>query len=215
MILDYIVMGFILGGYLYYILIVLGNRNKISEESSFNIIKDLIHNYNSINVILNEGIFTIYNIKRRVIKLSNKCYYGKSLSDVGISLIEAGISVIDNNKDREINFFRRFFSNLKWLYVIPLVVIFIISQINTTEDGVILGFLIFISIYFMYMFINIKNRAYYWIVMNIDRIKQINKKDQMKVINFINKMMLCDKFIFWGELVGFLKVVMILLNLKI
>lgn len=215
MILDYIVMGFILGGYLYYILIVLGNRNKISEESSFNIIKDLIHNYNSINVILNEGIFTIYNIKRRVIKLSNKCYYGRSLSDVGISLMEAGISVIDNNKDREINFFRRFFSNLKWLYVIPLVVIFIISEINTTEDGVILGFLIFISIYFMYMFINIKNRAYYWIVMNIDRIKQINKKDQMKVINFINKMMLCDKFIFWGELVGFLKVVMILLNLKI
>ena len=67
----------------------------------------------------------------------------------------------------------------------------------------------------MYMFINIKNRAYNWIVMNIDRIKQINKKDQMKVINFINKMMLCDKFIFWGELVGFLKVVMILLNLKI
>ena len=129
--------------------------------------------------------------------------------------MEAGISVIDNNKDREINFFRRFFSNLKWLYVIPLVVIFIISQINTTEDGVILGFLIFISIYFMYMFINIKNRAYNWIVMNIDRIKQINKKDQMKVINFINKMMLCDKFIFWGELVGFLKVVMILLNLKI
>lgn len=215
MILDYIVMGFILGGYLCYILIVLGNRNKISEESSFNIIKDLIHNYNSINVILNEGIFTIYNIKRRVIKLSNKCYYGRSLSDVGISLMEAGISVIDNNKDREINFFRRFFSNLKWLYVIPLVVIFIISQINTTEDGVILGFLIFISIYFMYMFINIKNRAYNWIVMNIDRIKQINKKDQMKVINFINKMMLCDKFIFWGELVGFLKVVMILLNLKI
>lgn len=215
MILDYIVMGFILGGYLYYILIVLGNRNKISEESSFNIIKDLIHNYNSINVILNEGIFTIYNIKRRVIKLSNKCYYGRSLSDVGISLMEAGISVIDNNKDREINFFRRFFSNLKWLYVIPLVVIFIISEINTTEDGVILGFLIFISIYFMYMFINIKNKAYNWIVMNIDRIKQINKKDQMKVINFINKMMLCDKFIFWGELVGFLKVVMILLNLKI
>lgn len=215
MILDYIVMGFILGGYLCYILIVLGNRNKISEESSFNIIKDLIHNYNSINVILNEGIFTIYNIKRRVIKLSNKCYYGRSLSDVGISLMEAGISVIDNNKDREINFFRRFFSNLKWLYVIPLVVIFIISQINTTDDGVILGFLIFISIYFMYMFINIKNRAYNWIVMNIDRIKQINKKDQMKVINFINKMMLCDKFIFWGELVGFLKVVMILLNLKI
>lgn len=215
MILDYIVMGFILGGYLCYILIVLGNRNKISEESSFNIIKDLIHNYNSINVILNEDIFTIYNIKRRVIKLSNKCYYGRSLSDVGISLIEAGISVIDNNKDREINFFRRFFSNLKWLYVIPLVVIFIISEINTTEDGVILGFLIFISIYFMYMFINIKNKAYNWIVMNIDRIKQINKKDQMKVINFINKMMLCDKFIFWGELVGFLKVVMILLNLKI
>lgn len=215
MILDYIVMGFILGGYLCYILIVLGNRNKISEESSFNIIKDLIHNYNSINVILNEGIFTIYNIKRRVIKLSNKCYYGRSLSDVGISLMEAGISVIDNNKDREINFFRRFFSNLKWLYVIPLVVIFIISEINTTEDGVILGFLIFISIYFMYMFINIKNKAYNWIVMNIDRIKQINKKDQMKVINFINKMMLCDKFIFWGELVGFLKVVMILLNLKI
>lgn len=215
MILDYIVMGFILGGYLYYILIVLGNRNKISEESSFNIIKDLIHNYNSINVILNECIFTIYNIKRRVIKLSNKCYYGKSLSDVGISLMEAGISVIDNNKNREINFFRRFFSNLKWLYVIPLVVIFIISEINTTEDGVILEFLIFISIYFMYMFINIKNKAYNWIVMNIDRIKQINKKDQMKVINFINKMMLCDKFIFWGELVGFLKVVMILLNLKI
>ena len=88
-----IILGFIL----YFILILIGNNTKISNSTGFDITKDIISEYNSINIIESKNYFSVYNIKRRVIKLSGCCYYGKSLSAIVLSLIEAGISIVDNN----------------------------------------------------------------------------------------------------------------------
>ena len=110
-ILLYFSSGLIILGYIYYLLVILLGRNSIiSDNDGFDITKDIISEYNSINIIENSGYFTIYNIKRKVIKLATKCYYGKDLSSISLSLTEAGISVVDNKNNKYIDFFRIIFN---------------------------------------------------------------------------------------------------------
>ena len=101
----------------YFILILMGGKKNVSKEIGFDVTKEIISEYNNINVIKNKSYVSIYNIKRRVIKLSDFCYEGKSLSAVCLALIEAGISVIDGMKHKYIDLFRNVITNLKIVYI--------------------------------------------------------------------------------------------------
>lgn len=211
----YLSTGLILGGFiLYFLIVILGSRKNVSKSNGFNITKDLISEYDAINIIENKNYFTVYNMKRRVIKLSSKCYYGHDLSSISLSLIEAGISIIDNEKNKYINLFRKIFSNLMLLYIFPIIAIFINNaSYNISDAKASMIFIILFSV-ITYMFIDIKNQVYDWINSNIDKIKEINKANQKKIINFINKLMLVDKLIFLGELVMIVRLVAILLEIN-
>ena len=94
----------IIVAFLIYGMFILINKKKIATKSNgFNVTKDMLSKYDRINIIENKGYFTYYNIKRKVIKLSSSRYYGKGISDIVISLLEAGISSFDNGKNRIIN----------------------------------------------------------------------------------------------------------------
>ena len=128
--------GLIILGYVVYLLLILIGRGKIvSDSDGFDVTKDIISEYNSINIIENSGYFTIYNIKRRVIKLASKCYYGKDLSSISLSLNEAGVSVIDNKKNKYIDILRLVFNNIKLLYVFPLVALVINNSSFNVSDA--------------------------------------------------------------------------------
>ena len=74
-ILLYVSSGLIILGYVLYLFIILIGRSKIvSDSDGFDVTKDIISEYDSINIIENNGYFTVYNIKRKVIKLATKCY---------------------------------------------------------------------------------------------------------------------------------------------
>lgn len=208
-ILMYIANCFIIFGFVgYFIMILVNKRKKITNSDGFNITKDILHEYDSINIVENTGIFTIYNIKRKVIKIATKCYYGNSISDIGVSLMEAGISAIDDNKNKYINTFRKIISNLKYLYILPIIAIGINSityNIGDARIGIIL--LIIFSI-ISYMLIDIKSNASLWIASNIRKIKNV---DSNKIMRFINNIVLFDKLIFLGELIMIIRFVYILI----
>ena len=66
--LFYLSNGLIILTFAIYILLFLVNQKKsITTSDGFSITKDILHEYDSINIIENKGYFTIYNIKRRVI----------------------------------------------------------------------------------------------------------------------------------------------------
>ena len=52
-----------------------------------------------------------------------------------------------------------------------------------------------------------------WISDNIKKIKGISKDNSLKIISFINRLILLDKFIFFGELIMIIRFVVILLYL--
>ena len=186
----------------------------ITKSNGFDVTKDMISQYNSINIIENNSYFTVYNIKRKVIKIASKCYYGSSISDISLPLIEAGISVSDNNKNKFINIVRTIFSNLKWLYIFPLISIFInYSTYNISDAKVSIVFILFFLL-ISYMIIDIKAEAYSWIDSNLKKIKSITKDNNIKIINFVNRVIFFDKIIFFGYLIMIVRFVLILLEIN-
>lgn len=213
-ILLYVAMGLVFGGYiLYFLLIFIYRNNEIGDCSGFEVTKDIISEYNSINVIENSGYFTIYNIKRRVIKIASSCYYGKNLVSISISLMEAGISIVDNNENKYINLLRNIFSNLKILYVFPLFGIFISNSSFNVSDANASIFFLLLFVFISYILLDIRRMACDFVNDNISRIVEIKKVNRMKITNFMNKLLLCDKLIYFGELVMIIRLVLIMFGI--
>jgi len=208
----YISFGLILGSYILYFLMIVFNNKKITDSNGFDVTKDIISEYNSINVIESKNYFSIYNIKRKVIKLSTKCYYGNGISDIVISLIEAGISILDNNKNKYIDLFRKIFNNLKILYIFPLVCLIINSvTYNISDAKISIVFTILFSVIW-YILYDIKNQVCILVSDNLDKIKDINKNNSLKIVNYFNKILLLDKIVFCGMLILIIRNVLILLE---
>lgn len=214
-ILLYVSSGLIILGYVLYLFIILIGRSKIvSDSDGFDVTKDIISEYDSINIIENNGYFTVYNIKRKVIKLATKCYYGKDISSVSLALTEAGISVVDNKKNKYIDVFRVIFNNLKLLYIFPLIALFINNSSFSVNDAKVSIFIGLVLSFISYILIEIKNDSIDWVSNNLKRIKNINKDNRNKIISFMNRLMLFDKFIYFGELIMVIRLVLIMLEIN-
>ena len=213
-ILKYISNGLIIISFLIYLILVLINKKKIITKSNgFNITKDILQEYNSINIVENKSYFTFYNLKRKVIKISSKCYYGSSISDISIPLIETGISAIDDYKNKTINILRNVISNLKILYLLPLIAIIINDITYNINDAKVSIAIISLFIVVNYLFINIINEAFVWVDKNIKKIDSINKNNQIIILKFINNILVLNKVIFISELLMIIRFVAIILKL--
>ena len=213
-ILLYVSIILVLGAYvLYFLLIFIGRMKNIDGCNGFDVTKDIISEYNSINVIENRGYFTIYNIKRKVIKIASTSYYGNDLSSLCLSLIEAGISIVDNKKNKYIDVLRSIVSNLKILYIFPLISLFISnSSFNVNDAKVSIIFMLFF-VFISYVNLEIKDLSYNFVNDNIDKIKDLKKENVEKIISFIKKMLLCDRLIYFGELLMIVRLVFIMLEI--
>lgn len=198
----------------YLILIMLGRNKIVTKCSGFDVTKDIISKYNMINVIESKSYFTFYNIKRKVIKLNTKCYYGNDLASICLCLIEAGISVLDNSKNKYINTFRNIFSNLKMLYIFPVISLFISNSSFNISDVKVSIILILLFCFIFYIVIDVKSQAYIWISDNLKKIKYINKDNYIKIMNFIDKLILLDKFIFYSQIIMIIRLMFILFGMN-
>ena len=215
-ILKYISSGLIIIPFICYLLNILINKNKkISDDDGFNITKDIIQEYDMINIIEEKGIDSNYNLKRGVIKLSSKCYYGNDLSHICIGLMEAGISVIDRKGNKYINIFKKIVSNLKILYIFPIVTVIINLFTYTKGDARIGIMLVLVSTLVVYMINSIVMDASRWICDNIKKVKSVDKNGKDKIVNYFNNIVNLNRIIFIGELVSIIMMVAILIDFKL
>ena len=215
-ILKYISSGLIIIPFICYLLNILINKGKkISDDDGFNITKDIIQEYDMINIIEEKGIDSNYNLKRGVIKLSSKCYYGNDLSHICIGLMEAGISVIDRKGNKYINIFKKIVSNLKILYIFPIVTV-IINLITYTKGDAKIGLiLVIISTLVIYMINSIVMDANDWICNNIKKVKSVDNDGKDKIISYLNNIVSLNKIIFLGELISIITMVAIFIDFKL
>ena len=215
-ILKYISSGLIIIPFICYLLNILVNKSKkISDDDGFNITKDIIQEYDMINIIENTGMVSYYNPRRGVIKLSSKSYYGSDLSHISIGLMEAGVSVIDRKGNKFINIFKNIVSNLKILYIFPIVTV-IVNFITYTKGDARIGLVIvLISGIISYMINSIVVDASDWVCNNIKKIKSVDKNGKDKIISYLNNIVNLNKIMYLGESISIITMVAILIDFKL
>lgn len=215
-ILKYISSGLIIISFICYLLNILINKGKkISDDDGFNITKDIIQEYDMINIIENTGIISYYNLRRGVIKLSSKSYYGSDLSHISIGLMEAGVSVIDKKGNKFINIFKNIVSNLKILYIFPIITVIVNFITYTKGDAKIGLILVIISTLVIYMINSILINANDWVCNNIKKVKSVDNDGKDKIISYLNNIVNLNKIIFLGELISIITMVAIFIDFKL
>ena len=137
---------------------------------------------------------------RKVIKLNNKTYYGNDLSNISLGLMEAGLSVIDNNKNKFMYYIKYLFNNLVLLYILPVLAI-VISLLTYNYIDVNINIIIMVLLLIiMYMLIDVRTMSFMWIKDNIKRVKTLSRKNIIDINDYINRLLISDKLIFIGEL---------------
>ena len=199
-----IVLPFII----YFIMIILNNKIKY-KVNGFDASKDALALYDRINIIETTSLFTIYNIKRKVVKLSSRNYYGCSNSDISVSLFEASISAVDD-KNKIIDFFRKIVSSLKYLYILPIISLIINSvtfNVGNSRIGIIIVFLFSVV---NILIIDIHENAYLWLSKNIRKIKSIDKD---KVLSFVKNIVFFDKILLFSQFIIIIRFILILIGI--
>lgn len=215
-ILKYISSGLIIISLICYLLNILINKSKkISDDDGFNITKDIIQEYDMINIIENTGIISYYNLRRGVIKLSSKSYYGSDLSHICIGLMEAGVSVIDKKGNKLIDIFKTIVSNLKILYIFPIITVIVNFITYTKGDAKIGLILVIISTLVIYMINSILINANDWVCNNIKKVKSVDNNGKDKIISYLNNIVNLNKIIFLGELISIITMVAIFIDFKL
>ena len=128
--------------------------------------------------------------------------------------MSAGMSVVHNRKNKYIDLFSKVFSNLKVLYIFPLISIFINYITYTISDSKVSIFFLFLFNFISYILMVIKEDAVDVINDNIKKIKDISKNNSVKIIIFLNKMIWLDKLILFGELLMILRCILILFEIN-
>ena len=122
--------------------------------------------------------------------------------------MEAGISAADN---KYLSILSKVLTNLKKLYVLPIVIVIVNSGTYNLGDARIAIPLVVICALASYMMIDIKNGAYLWLDEHINKKIKIDKE---KVLKYINRIIMIDKLIFFGELLMIIRFVAIILGIN-
>lgn len=208
-ILFYISNGLIIFSILFYVFLYLFTSNKkISDSNGFDIAKDMISEYDKINIIEGYKIISLYNIRRKVIKLSTRDYYGSDVRSISSSMIEAGISIQDNNKF--INICSKIIPTLKLfelLGLIMLIVNMVSSTISDAKVGIIVVALFLILEYF---YIDILTEGYNFCLDKIGKIKDIKNDDKKKIMKLISNRILINKMYFIAGIIMVIRFVIMI-----
>lgn len=185
--------------YLLLLITYLSSKKERNITASENILK-ILENDSSINFIENkESIFSHYNIKRKMIKLSNKTYDSKTIFSIAVSSLLAGFSLINN---KLINYLSYIINKLKIITILPIIAIILSIYVHTIADAKIAMFIIIILAVIEYI-IN------YLITLAINNIN-IKDKDISKILNIF---ILNTKIYFIAVLIQILRLFLIILNI--
>jgi Zn-dependent membrane protease YugP len=182
---------------LYLLMIIFGNK-KVSDEACFGVLLDELFNYDGIKIVLSKGKISYYDLKRKVIKLTEKCYYGNSVSSFSVMLTELGYFVSDKNNNKFVKICSKILPMIKMLYILPFISIFLSFSIFSYPDSVVGALCIVLFISITFLLIDVKKQTISLVKGNAKTKEQF---DVENVISFMNRILLLDYCIIFGEMI--------------
>ena len=161
------------------------NNKCINKYNGFDLAKEVTSNYNEINVIESKDAYiNIYNIKRRIVKLTYKTYNAKDYFNLAISSIMAGYYTINVNKDKYLKYYSYIIKKINYLPKIPIIAIFISLLTSTIRDSKFSIAILIILGLFQYMLININMSAVENIKGKLNKL--LSDEEYNNIIDIIN-----------------------------
>ena len=195
------------------ILIYLQSRNiKIENLTGFDLAKEITSNYDEINIVESKEInISKYNLKRRVIRLTNNNYEGNNLFTLAITSCLSGYSLANINKDKYIEILGKLLPSIDYLgksTILSLIISIMTTNIGDAKIAIVL--LIIILIY-QYLIIQINTSSNNYANKALKII--VSKKELPKIEEILNTFLSIHKVSFIVSLILILREVLIIMNI--
>ena len=201
----------ILVAYIRIILIYLKTKNiKINDLTGFDLAKELTSNYDEINIVESNSInISKYNLKRRIIRFTNKDYNSNDIFTLTKSSFLSSYSLLHLNKDKNINLLSNILPNIDYLNKssIPSLIISLLA--NSKGDAKIAIILLLIILVYQYLINEINNNSIE--LTNKDLNKILSKKDYLLVTKTRNTYLFLNKISFITTLILLLREILIII----
>ena len=181
---------------------ITNKNNKIDNYNGFDIVKEITSNYDEINIVSCNGLFSFYDVKRNVIRLNNKNYDGNSFVDISIGAMLAGISLV--NSDNRIKFG---FKRVNVISIVSLVMMILSYLVSSIGDARIMMVITFGCLLYLFMRYQMVSGAVSLIECNMD--KNIYSKIKSIIMGYVN----FYKISFISLLVVLVRLVVIMLGI--
>lgn len=167
------------------VLIYLKYKNIIISLTGYDISKKIIDNYeiDDIDIIESQdNNFNIYNLRRKVIKLSTKTYYNKDIYNLSKALELTCCSIYDNNhKDSYTRILKKIFTNFNFNFYSSLIAI-VISYLLAGTTMNTLGLILLVIIFsYQYIIKTIQNESFNIALTSLNNLKELTEGDQDKI----------------------------------
>lgn len=202
----------ILVAYLRIILNYLTFKNiKIKNITGFDLAKELTSNYDEINIVeAKDKIISKYNLKRNVIRLTEKDYSNNDIFTLNKSSFLSGYSLLNINKDKYLNTLKSILPNMAYLNISAPIALLISLFTNTKGDAKIAIILLLIILIYQYIIntININSRE----ETKSQLTKILKKEDYTKLEKIQNTYLSLNKISFITTLILLLRIVLIIIK---
>lgn len=202
----------ILIAYLRIILNYLTLKNiKIKNITGFDLAKELTSNYNEINIVeAKEKIISKYNLKRNVIRLTEKDYSNNDIFTLTKISLLSGYSLLNINKDKYLNTLKSILPNMDYLNISAPIALLISLFTNTKGDAKIAIILLLIILIYQYIIntININSKE----ETKSQLTKILKKEDYTKLEKIQNTYLSLNKISFITTLILLLRIVLIIIK---
>lgn len=134
---------------------------KIKDITGFDLAKELTSNYDEINIVeTKDKIISKYNLKRNVIRLTEKDYANNDIFTLTKSSLLSGYSLLNINKDKYITTLKSILPNIDYLNKSAPIALVISLFTNTKGDAKIAIILLLIILIYQYIIntININSK---------------------------------------------------------
>ena len=187
-------------GYSYIFILYISNKDKSIKTTSYEISLELLNDDTSIRLVEKKSsYFSTYSIRRNMIKLSSKTYYGEDVFSCFVGSFLSGYEIVNN---KYISILGKIFKNLRIISFAPIILLIInILTTNQTDAKIAIIITLLIGIY-QYILYDIHKEI-------LDVTSTIDKKIRL----VFNKMLTIDKMFFITSLIAILRFVIIILNI--
>ena len=201
----------ILVSYTRIILIYLSTKSiNIDDMNGFDLAKELTLNYDEINIVESNSInISKYNLKRRIIRFTNKDYNSNDIFTLTKSSFLSSYSLLHLNKDKNINLLSNILPNIDYLNKSSVLSLIISLLANSKGDAKIAILLLLIILVYQYLINEINNNSIE--LTNKDLNKILSKKDYLLVTKTRNTYLFLNKISFITTLILLLREILIII----